>query len=71
MALLEGDIAVSDGYRDGVVGIDHRTRRIVCQYGRADVPGTAPGCPNAAHGTDFIPAVPGLLADVPGSPILR
>lgn len=66
MALPNGEIAVNDDYRDRVVVIDPRTQRIVWQYGHTDLSGTAPGYLNTPDGMDFIPAVPGVLADVPG-----
>ena len=56
MALPNGDIAVNDDFRDRVVVIDPRTRRIVWQYGHTDVRGTAPGLLHIPDGMDFIPA---------------
>ena len=56
MALPNGDIAVNDDFRDRIVVIDPRTRRIVWQYGHTDVHGTAPGLLHIPDGMDFIPA---------------
>jgi hypothetical protein len=56
MALPNGDIAVNDDFRDRVVVIDPRTRRIVWQYGHTDVHGTGPGFLHIPDGMDFIPA---------------
>jgi hypothetical protein len=58
MALPNGDIAVNDDFRDRVVVIDPRTKRIVWQYGHTDVGGTAPGYLHIPDGMDFIPAAP-------------
>jgi hypothetical protein len=58
MALPNGDIAVNDDFRDRVVVIDPRTKRIVWSYGLADHPGSAPGLLNTPDGMDFIPAGP-------------
>jgi len=58
MALPNGDIAVNDDFRDRVIVIDPRTRRIVWQYGHTDVHGTAPGFLHIPDGMDFIPAGP-------------
>lgn len=58
MALPNGDIAVNDDYRDRVVVIDPRTRRIVWQYGHTDQAGNGPGFLNTPDGMDFIPAGP-------------
>ena len=58
MALPNGDIAVNDDFRDRVIVIDPRSRRIVWQYGHTDVHGTAPGFLHIPDGMDFIPAAP-------------
>jgi hypothetical protein len=58
MALPNGDIVVNDDYRDRVLEIDPRNKRIVWQYGHTDHPGTAPGYLNIPDGMDFIPAGP-------------
>ena len=57
--LPNGDIATNDDYRNRVVVIDPRTRKIVWQYGHTDQPGTAAGYLNTPDGMDFIPAAPG------------
>jgi hypothetical protein len=56
MALPNGDIAVNDDFRDRVIVVNPRTRRIVWQYGHTDVGGTAPGYLHIPDGMDFIPA---------------
>jgi hypothetical protein len=53
--LPNGNIAVNDDYRDRVVVIDPRTRRIVWIYGHTGRPGTAPGYLNTPDGMDFVP----------------
>jgi hypothetical protein len=58
MALPNGDIAVNDDYRDRVIVIDPRTKKIVWQYGHTDQPGTADGYLSIPDGMDFIPAGP-------------
>jgi hypothetical protein len=58
MALPNGDIVVNDDFRDRVVEIDPRTKRIVWQYGHTDTPGTAPGYLHIPDGMDFVPAGP-------------
>jgi hypothetical protein len=63
MALPNGDVAVNDDYRQRVVIIDPRTRRIVWQYGHTDVPGTSKGYLNTPDGMDFIPASPSGTPD--------
>jgi hypothetical protein len=55
MRIRPGLIAVNDDYRDRVVLIDVRTRRIVWQYGHTDQNGTAPGYLNTPDGLDFLP----------------
>ncbi len=52
--LPNGLIGVNDDYRHRVVIIDPRTKSIVWQYGRTDVPGTAPGLLNIPDGFDLI-----------------
>jgi hypothetical protein len=63
MPLPNGDVAVNDDYRDRVVVIDPRARRIVWQYGHTDMPGTATGYLNTPDGMDFIPATPNGVPD--------
>jgi hypothetical protein len=58
MGLPNGDIAVNDDYRDRVIVIDPRTKKIVWQYGHTDQPGKGPGYLNTPDGMDFIPAGP-------------
>lgn len=68
MALPNGDIAVNDDYRDRVVVIDPRQGGIVWQYGHTDQPGSGPGYLNTPDGMDFIPAAPGLFANIASFP---
>jgi outer membrane protein assembly factor BamB len=49
-----GLIAVNDDYRDRVVIIDPRTRKVVWQYGHTDEPGTAPGYLHIPDGFDLL-----------------
>lgn len=49
-----GLIAVNDDYRDRVVIIDPRARRIVWQYGHTDEPGTGPGYLDIPDGFDLL-----------------
>ncbi|HEX3669385.1 MAG TPA: PQQ-binding-like beta-propeller repeat protein, partial [Acidimicrobiia bacterium] len=49
-----GLIAVTDDYRDRVVLIDRRTKRIVWQYGQTANPGTATGSLNTPDGFDLL-----------------
>lgn len=56
MGLPNGDIAVNDDFRQRVVVIDPRTKKIVWQYGHTDRTGTAPGFLNTPDGMDFVPA---------------
>ena len=56
--LPNGDIAVNDDYRDRVIVIDPRTKRIVWQYGHTDKPGTAPGYLNIARRHGLRPGRP-------------
>lgn len=58
MSLPNGDIVVNDDFRDRVLEIDPRTKRIVWQYGHTDTPGTAPGYLHIPDGMDFIPTGP-------------
>ena len=66
-----GLIAVNDDYRDRVVIIDPRTRKVVWQYGHTDEPGTAPGYLHIPDGFDLLapdrndpdPPVYGLRVD--------
>jgi len=51
-ALPNGNILVSDDYRDRLVVIDRATKAIVWQYGHTDVAGTAPGFLNTPDGMD-------------------
>jgi hypothetical protein len=48
-------IAANDDYRDRIVVISLRTKRIVWQYGHTDVKGTAPGFLNTPDGMDLLP----------------
>jgi outer membrane protein assembly factor BamB len=52
--LPNGLIAVTDDYRDRVVLIDPKTKRIVWQYGRTDTPGTGANQLNTPDGFDFL-----------------
>ena len=52
--LPNGLIAANDDYRDRVVVIDPRTRRIVWQYGRTDRPGTGADRVNTPDGIDLL-----------------
>ncbi len=52
--LPNGLIAVNDDYRDRVVLIDPKTKRIVWQYGRTDQPGTGPDQLNTPDGLDLL-----------------
>jgi PQQ-like domain len=52
--LPSGLIAVNDDYRDRVVIIDPRTRRIVWQYGRTGEPGTGPDHLHIPDGFDLL-----------------
>ena len=49
-----GLIAVTDDYRDRVVLIDPKTKRIVWQYGRANHPGTGPDRLRIPDGFDLL-----------------
>ena len=49
-----GLIAANDDYRNRVVIIDPRTRKIVWQYGRIDHPGRGPGLLNTPDGFDVL-----------------
>ncbi len=49
-----GLIAVTDDYRDRVVLIDRRSKRIVWQYGRADHPGTGANRLKTPDGFDLL-----------------
>jgi N-acetylneuraminic acid mutarotase len=49
-----GTIAVNDDYRDRVVIIDPRTRKIVWQYGHTGEPGTGPGHLHIPDGFDLL-----------------
>jgi hypothetical protein len=53
--LPNGNIAVNDDFRDRVVVIDPRTKRIVWVYGHTDHGGTAPGYLHLPDGMDFVP----------------
>ncbi len=48
-------IAVNDDFRQRVIVIDMRTRRIVWQYGHTDVAGSGAGYLNTPDGMDFVP----------------
>jgi hypothetical protein len=52
--LPNGLIAANDDYRDRVVLIDPKTKRIVWQYGRTDHPGTGHNRLNTPDGLDFL-----------------
>ena len=52
--LPNGLIAANDDYRDRVVVIDPRTRRIVWQYGRTDRSGTGPNRLKIPDGFDLL-----------------
>jgi len=52
--LPNGLIATNDDYRDRVVVIDPRTRRIVWQYGQTDRPGTGPNRLKIPDGFDLL-----------------
>ena len=52
--LPNGLIAANDDYRDRVVVIDPRTRRIVWRYGRTDRPGTGPNRLKIPDGFDLL-----------------
>lgn len=52
--LPNGLIATNDDYRDRVVVIDPRTKRIVWQYGRTDRPGTGPNRLKIPDGFDLL-----------------
>jgi hypothetical protein len=63
LPLPGGLIAVNDDYRHRVVLISLGSKRIVWQYGRTDIPGSARGLLNAPDGMDFLPA--GAIASDP------
>jgi hypothetical protein len=63
LPLGNGLIAINDDYRDRVVLVSLRTRRIVWQYGHTDVKGTRPGYLNTPDGMDLLPT--SRLGDVP------
>jgi hypothetical protein len=63
LPLRNGLIAINDDYRDRVVLVSLRTRRIVWQYGHTDVKGTRPGYLNTPDGMDLLPT--SRLGDVP------
>jgi hypothetical protein len=48
-------IAINDDFRDRVVVVDMRTRRIVWQFGHTDVSGRRPGFLNTPDGLDLLP----------------
>jgi hypothetical protein len=50
-----GMIAANDDYNHRVIVIEPRTRRIVWQYGRTGVPGTAAGYLDKPDGLDLLP----------------
>lgn len=60
MPLANGDVAVTDDFRARLVVLDPRTGRIVWQYGRTDVDGSASGLVFVPDGLDPLP--PGLVA---------
>jgi outer membrane protein assembly factor BamB len=53
LPLPNGNVLVTDDYRDRVLVIDRATKRIVWQYGHTDTPGTAPGYLNIPDGADL------------------
>ena len=55
LMLPNGLIAVNDDFRDRVVLIDPKTKRIVWQFGHTDAPGSAPGFLHVPDGMDFLP----------------
>jgi hypothetical protein len=55
MPLAPGLIAINDDYRDRVVVVSIKTRRIVWQYGHTDRPGTRPGFLDTPDGMDLLP----------------
>ena len=52
--MAPGLIAINDDYRDRVVIVSVRTRRIVWQYGHTDQPGTGNGYLNTPDGLDLL-----------------
>ena len=56
-----GDVIVSDEYHDRVIVIDHKTKKIVWQYGRTGVPGGGSGYLDVPVGLDFV--TPNSLLD--------
>jgi outer membrane protein assembly factor BamB len=55
LMLPNGLIAVNDDYRNRVVVIDPKTKKIVWQYGKVDHKGKSPGLLNTPDGMDFLP----------------
>ncbi len=53
--LADGRILINDDFRERVVLLDPRTKRIVWQYGRTDRAGTAPGRLHIPDGVDIAP----------------
>jgi hypothetical protein len=52
--LPNGDVLVSDDYNDRVIVIDHRTKKIVWQYGHTGSPGASKGYLDVPVGLDFV-----------------
>jgi hypothetical protein len=52
--LPTGLIGVNDDYRDRVVLVNRRRKRIVWQYGHTDRPGTQPGSLRIPDGFDLL-----------------
>lgn len=51
--LPNGDVILNDDYRDRVIVIDRKTKKIIWQYGHTDVKGSAPGYLNNPDGIDI------------------
>jgi hypothetical protein len=56
--LPNGDIAINDDFKDRIVIVDPRTKRIVWQYGHAGVAGHGFDALNTPDGMDFVPLGP-------------
>ena len=55
LALPNGNIVVNDDFRDRVLVIDPRTRRVVWHYGHANAQSARPGYLHTPDGLDFVP----------------
>jgi outer membrane protein assembly factor BamB len=53
--LRNGDFLVNDDFNDRVIVIDPHTNRVVWQYGRTGVAGSAPGYLSRPDGVDLVP----------------